>query len=304
MVSVAGRIHLSRRAVFGPLIGALLAIGSKDTLAADGPVLKVATLDLPATDIAAFAGANIVAAAAASRFRNGRADFPLADTVRDIGTPVEPNLELLLALKPDLLLSAWPIAEDRRLSRIGPTVHIPIFAKGGDHFARNVDAVRLVAAKCATSRRADELLAHLENLLDQFSARFMQSPAKEVLLATLNNDGSTVRVYGPSSILGSTLSRVGIANVWRGPDSIWGWSNIRPELLRQWPDVQIIEITQYWDGPATMRERLVCGPVWKALPQAKVGRIVTLPPIAVLGGLWTALHFATLLAEALPKGAG
>lgn len=296
---IGGGCVVSRRAFIGSLATSLLVAASdRKSFGSELSLPKAVAFGIPATDICSFAGVNLVAAAFASRFQDGHSDFLLAQSVIDIGTSVEPNLELLAELKPDIIVTDWLGAIDPHLTRIAPIIVRPKFSTIGDRYEQFADAVKLVAIKGKCLEHALAALDQAQATLTRL-AKQLAGFDRAILLTTLNTDGASIRVYGPGGILGSTMKRLGQRNAWQGPDNIWGWTNIRPEQLRRWPDADIIDVAQYWDGPAQMRERIVRGSVWRELPQVKAGRVVTLPPISILGGLWTAVHFAELLASAL-----
>ena len=97
---------------------------------------RFVSLDITATQIAVSAGANLIAATTASGFRAGRSDLALDASVIDIGHPAEPNLELLQSLRPDVLLSAWPLAEDAPVRRIAPVLALDLFDSVDDWLSR------------------------------------------------------------------------------------------------------------------------------------------------------------------------
>jgi len=288
--------------VLQSLFGAafFLSPGSRLMAAAEVP-RRIVALDLPATDIAVFAGADLVGAAVASQYRSGRSDFVLDDIVADIGTTAEPNLELLYSLAPDLLVSAWPIPVPRVLSEIAPILNLQVFQAGLDRFQLFADAVAKVAANVSTVAPAGQSVADANNRLDVLARRLEPVSHGPVILANLNGDGIHLRALGPHSMCGAITVRLNVKNAFTGNDGIWGWRLMRPEELLASPDAWLIEVLQHWDGPALARRRLIDSPIWQQLPQVRSNRWVTLPPVALLGGLCSGMRFASSFAAALEE---
>ncbi len=67
------------------------------------------------------------------------------------------------------------------------------------------------------------------------------------------------------------------------------------EVLARVPEAAIVVVGPL---PEEARRALATGPVWKALPAAKAGRVAVLPPVNHYGGLPAARRFARLLAAA------
>jgi len=267
------------------------------------PGARVVALDLPATDIVAFAGARLIGAAVAAQFKDGRSDVTLPADVVDIGHSAEPNLELLQALRPDLIVSAWPLLPTSALPRIAPVLSLPVFTAERDRYEVVANVVRTLGEHCCVAEQAQDALAEAAGELRRSALLISELRSEPVYLVYLNGDGISLRVFGEHSMLAAILRRLGIANAWTGEDGIWGWQVCRPDVLRERPEARIVEITQHWDGAALPRQRLTSSPLWRSLPQIQAGRITTLPPVAVLGGISSGLRFASLLTRALMQAA-
>ncbi len=260
---------------------------------------RLVSLDITATQIAVSAGANLIAATTAGGFRAGHSDLALDASVIDIGHPAEPNLELLQSLRPDVLLSAWPLAEDAPVRRIAPVLALDLFDSPDDWLSRIERAVLVTGKRVGAGEVANEASAAAERQFDNLKRSIAARETPPVYVVNLNQDGASLLVYGHNSLMDAVMRRLGIDNAWQSGADMWGWSRIDPAVLAERPEAVILHLRQYWEGPGLAMRRLSGGPIWKALPQIQAGRFRSLPPIDIFGGLPSATRFATLIADAL-----
>lgn len=293
---------LSRRALLGSSLGALSAFGARralgDGLATTNP--RCISLDITATHICKSAGVTLVGAASASTFRKGRSDLVLPEEIVDVGLPPEPNLELIESLSPDLIVSAWPAAPDSPLRSLAPFVTLDVLNARTDRYAEVCRSIEQLGQTSGTTRPGLNAIADAEDTIRQLAKQssFAGTP---IYLVNLNQDGVSVLAYGRHSLMDAVLRRLGLENAWSGGDDVWGWVKTGPEALARRPDAMIIHIAQYWQGVGLAMHRLTRGAVWNALPQVRNGRLLSLPPIDIFGGLPTALRFAGLLTDAVKQ---
>ncbi|NEI72150.1 ABC transporter substrate-binding protein [Rhizobium lusitanum] len=261
--------------------------------------LRVASLDITATHIAVSAGANLIAAASAGGFRAGSADLVLDAGIVDIGHPAEPNLELLQSLRPDLLLAAWPLAEDAPVRRIAPALTLDLFGNGDDWLTRIERAVLATGERVGSGETANEARAAAERQFNEAKQSVAGREIPPIYLVNLNQDGASLLVYGRNSLMDAVMQRLGIGNAWASEADMWGWSRADPQALMDRPEATIMHLQQYWEGPGLAMRRLTSGPIWNALPQIRTGRFRILPPIDIFGGLPSAVRFAALITGTL-----
>lgn len=131
--------------------------------------------------------------------------------VQPVGTIMEPSLESIGALEPDLILSAKSRHEDLydELSGIGPTVFVE--APGGDWRG----SVAIVGEALG---QADQSRAVLEEYDERAKAlRTEVEPQSLTAQVIRPRDGGAIRLYGPGTFTGDVLTDAGLTI----PDQDW-----------------------------------------------------------------------------------
>lgn len=295
-------MNLCRRAFCGSSLAAFSALATRRAFGNGFPLggPRCISLDITATHICRSAGVTLVGAASATAFRAGKADLVLPGEIVDVGLPPEPNLELIESLAPDLIVSAWPAAKDSPLRSLAQFVTLDVFNASSDRYVEVCRSVAQVGKLGGTSAAASIAIDDEDSAI-RWMAEQMPLADRPVYLVNLNQDGVNALVYGRHSLMDSVLRRLGLQNAWSGGDDVWGWAKTGPEAFAQTPEAMIIHIDQYWQGAGLAMHRLTQGAVWNALPQVQEGRVLTLPPIDIFGGLQTADRFAGLMVEALSQ---
>ncbi|MEM7793976.1 MAG: iron-siderophore ABC transporter substrate-binding protein [Cyanobacteria bacterium P01_C01_bin.118] len=133
--------------------------------------------------------------------------LPLAESeIVDIGTPNEPSLETLAALKPDLILATESfIQEDTYglLSRIAPTV---VFDNDG--FIEWQELTQLCAEVMGKEAEAAQLKAEYEAKLQVFKSQLDASQI-QVSVAVFNNE--QISVFSKNTFVGTILEAAGVS---------------------------------------------------------------------------------------------
>ena len=175
-----------------------------------------------------------------------------------VGGGLDPNIEAIVSLKPDLVLVATSAPGTERLRALG---------------------LRVVALEPKDSASAVRVLMTLGQLLAVDSARAVVQAMDADLQAAVAQVPSRARgkrVYfevspGPyaasaSSFLGQTLERLGLHNI--VPGSLGPFPQVNPEwVVRQQPDVILVGDSNAdamaarpgWSGLQALQARRVCG---------------------------------------------
>ncbi|MEM9131659.1 MAG: ABC transporter substrate-binding protein [Actinomycetota bacterium] len=152
--------------------------------------------------------------------------------VEPIGAGFEPNLELIAALEPDLIISddQFFAGVYDQLSEIAPTVALDIFT---DDWQANF---RTVAEFVGREEQAEEVIADYEARVEEISpdvAAFFGDEPVAVVQGVLDNEqsatgGAGARIYGADTNPGRFLADLGIT-VWEPADP--GGSEIAPSTF-------------------------------------------------------------------------
>ena len=216
--------------------------------------------------------------------------------VTDLGLVVEPNLEVLARVKPDLILgNALQVASQGDfLRRIAPTEAVSITAQAGTPYAQARAETRRIARLLGRESAAEALEARTEALLSELTAEACPGDRRPVALVWIV-DHRNVVVYGRNSLFQTVLDHLGLANAWTGPTNAYGFAAIGIEQLAAGPpDSRIVHI-----GPirSDAARALAASRLWQTLPAVRDHRVTVLPPVWFYGGLPAIARFARLMTE-------
>lgn len=218
----------------------------------------------------------------------------------NLGTDREPNLELLAALKPELIVSTPYLAGIRPLlERFAPTLTFSVYAPpAGSAYARSVAATRELAAAIGRAAEGEALIDRAQaSMEDSRRALAREGLAGTPVLAVNFLDARHVRVYGAGSLFSDVMERVGLVNGWTQPSNYWGFSTVGIESLAGSAARTLIYLDPI---SADTLDRLAESPLWRSLPFVRAGRLVRLPPVLMFGMLPSAMRFARQLVAHLP----
>lgn len=204
-----------------------------------------------------------VAADAAGRLQNYLGDRTAG--IQTVGTIQNPNLEAIVALQPDLILSNKVRHEDiyAQLSDIAPTV-----------FAERVgvawkENLLLAGEALGKPEEAKRLLADYENAAEATGQRFGDPAATEVSMVRFV--GGTIRLYGPSSFIGTVLADAGFARPPSQQQVDKTFVEVSAEQIGL-ADGDILFYAAYGDEGAQDQAAVTAGPLWKGIPAVAEGR--------------------------------
>lgn len=188
--------------------------------------------------------------------------------IAKVGTIQEPNLEVIAALEPDLILSSTPRHEDLydELAAIAPTVFAETVAEGWkENFV-------LFAHALGQRAQAEALLADYEQRVASIGVE-LDGGGDDPTVGIVRFLPGEIRIYGPESFSGSVLVDLGV----RLPPAVARLSGdiaIYPsaEQVDQ-ADADFLFVTIYGDAAQTTAPAVQGGPIWPTLPAVAAGRV-------------------------------
>ncbi|MFC4174432.1 ABC transporter substrate-binding protein [Microvirga sp. GCM10011540] len=284
---------LNRRELIAALLlSQALPVGARST----GRPSRVAVLDWGLTSTVLALGIEPVGIAEIDLYRRWAAEPPVPPGVQDIGLRTEPNLEVIAALEPDLIITT-PFSESVRplLERIAPTRSYATYTASGEPLEQSRRIMRDIARELGVESRAEAVLAEADATFDAARRALVGRALRPLLLAGFM-DARHVRIYGANSLFGDVLNRIGVPNAWDRPTNYWGFSLVGVSDLAAYPDAQLVAIEPIPADAPVNRE----GPgLWQNLPFVRAGRITTLPTAWAFGDVVAAGRFARLLSQNL-----
>lgn len=274
------------RALFAAL---LLALATPLPAA---PPQRIATVDWGLAETLLGLGVTPVGVAQLDGYRRWVGEPALPAGVVDLGLRVEPNLELLAELRPELILISPQFENARaRLERIAPVQSLALFTPDGEAYTGAQRVVRELAGLLGREAAGEALIARVDARLAAARARLAERPQPPLYVASFL-DARHVRLFGAQSLYQGVLDRVGLQNAWRGRTNYWGFAQVGIERLAERPEAALLYLEPL---PPDAARGLAASPLWQRLPLVRAGRAHALPPVWSFNGLLAAERFAGLL---------
>ncbi|MER8375883.1 ABC transporter substrate-binding protein [Mesorhizobium sp. M1406] len=220
---------------------------------------------------------------------------PLPPDIADVGTLLEPNLELSQQLKPDIILST-PYLDGIKplLERVAPVMTIGLYTEAGQPYQRAVEATRLLAGLVGKENEGEALIAATDACFSEVRRQLAPLSARPIYVVSFM-DSRNVRVYGRKSLFQEVFDRIGLSNAWTAETNYWGFSTVGVDGLATSSDARLAYLEPLPEGAGgTLTE----SPVWNAMPFVR-NPIMRLPAVLMFGALPSAARFARVLALAM-----
>jgi ABC-type Fe3+-hydroxamate transport system substrate-binding protein len=294
---------MRRRAVFACLAAAGLAAAIPHGYATTGSASpRLVVLDWSLTELLLSAGIAPVGISNSAGFRLAYTACDLPRTVVDLGLMFQPNLELLLALKPDLIIvTPAHMAMKASLERIAPTATFGQFRSSPTPYSSAMKETLALGRLCGREHAAMDVIAAADAALKQAGASIAAMPGirERPLYIARFIDENYLRVYGAHSFYGELLGLLGLENAWRDRTGTSAFSTRRLEDLDAPPVSTLVYFRPLAAAAASMMKT---SPLWHAMPFAKPGGMLGLPLFPLDGGVLSATYFARTLTHALADG--
>lgn len=186
---------------------------------------------------------------------------PQARRVPDLGPGIRPNVEAVLAARPDLVI-LYASADDRPAAARLRAAHVPVLALKIDDIESFERGTRLLGRIVGDSGRADSLVDSVSATLARVRRATAALPHPTVVVHTWDHP---VIVIGGTSFMSELLDIAGARNVY-GSERTPSVTVSIEDVLRRDPDVVLA-------GPvdaARIRE----SPEWRSLRAVQAGRVL------------------------------
>lgn len=227
----------------------------------------------------------------------------LPSSIVDIGSAYEINFELLVQLKPDVILTT-PYLDELlpKLQPIAKVVRLEIYTPdAGPILPAAIAATRRLAAEIGRQTEAEQFLARTDAFFETCRERLSQKRLPPVALVNFM-DARHARVYSAPGLFHNALERIGLRNAWQKQSNYWGFETIGIEDLSTItdPDARLFAFDPV---PPDVLPKLADSPLWQRLPFSRAGHFSVLPPALMFGMVNEAVRFAGLLTDLLEKDA-
>lgn len=235
---------------------------------------RTVTLPHPARRIVALVPSvteTVVALGAADRLV-GRTDFdhgPAVDRLPSIGGGLDPSVETLVSLRPDLVLG-WETTGRPELRDRLTALGIPVFSIKTEDTTDVFRAVRNVGRLTGRTRAADSLAASLRGELEAVRASVAGAARPTVFYMAWNDPPLTA---GPKTFVSQVIEVAGGRNVFADQAALWPTVSIE-EIVRRQPEFVVVP---RGEQGAERVEAMKRAPGWRELRALREGRGVMVP---------------------------
>ena len=287
------RGQITRRGALGLFVLPFTGIASPSAAAKP---LRIVCLDDGLAETLLMLGVNPVAIAGRDIWETWVVEPPLPPDIADVGTLLEPNLELLQQLKPDIIL-AMPYLDGIKplLERVAPVTTIGLYTEAGQPYQRALEATRQLAGLVGKESEGEALIAAADAYFTEIRQQLAPFSARPIYVVSFM-DPRNVRVYGRKSLFQEVFDRIGLSNAWTAETNYWGFSTVGIDGLATSSDARLVYLEPLPEGAGgTLTE----SPVWNAMPFVRSRSIMRLPAVHMFGALPSATRFARVLASAM-----
>lgn len=199
---------------------------------ANGPVdvpanpVRVAALDNTSLETLEAFGVEPVALPKPILPDQGFEDWVADETILDVGSHREPNLEVLSEAEPDLIIGGYRFREyTEELSRIAPTIDI---SPTDENFVESLEAqTEKLGVIFGKEEKAEEIIAQLDEAEENAAA---QTTGQTVFLANVNGG----KIDNGAQRIGRIVEPLDLTDVFAGEEGdIHGDSGLAPETIAQ-----------------------------------------------------------------------
>jgi ABC-type Fe3+-hydroxamate transport system substrate-binding protein len=294
---------MNRRAMLSALLGAgaLAATAASDVaLAGDVPAApphRVVVLDWGLTEMVLSIGVVPVGIANTRDFRRNFTACDVPASVVDLGLMFQPNMELLFALKPDLIvISPAHATLKAALERVAPTVTLGRYRSSDTPYSAARAETLQLARLLGREASANALLAQADTVLGHARTALAVLPGMGSKPLYMVNfiDEAHVRVFGPDSFYGELMSTLGLQNaVHSGAFSTTGF-----DVLGGVPGATLLYMKPLASSVSSMMKT---SPLWHAMPFMNEGRMVGLTRVPPDGCVLSAMLYARVVVDAFEQ---
>ncbi|HHY0380341.1 TPA: iron-siderophore ABC transporter substrate-binding protein [Vibrio parahaemolyticus] len=218
------------------------------------------------------------------------------ESIEDIGTRAEPNLEKIASLKPDVILAASPQQDLIPLLRqIAPVVYLPNFSQNEAAAQTAIKHFRTLGALFDKQELAEQKLAKLNDSFKQLRDKIRQhySAPLDVLVMRFSTPNS-VLLSTENSTTDYVVEQLGLTNPIQVSAHAWGIKQDRINRLQNLEQSYVLYVQ-----PFPQESKLNSSPLWQAMPFVKKQRVNSVRAVWAYGGAMSLQYMAEAITDSL-----
>ena len=234
-------------------------------------------------------------------------DIPAAldEAVVDVGGRRQPNLERIIELRPDLIITETSLAVDNydELNAIAPTLLFnPYKDKEGNdasQYGTMLEIFQTVADALNRQEAGEAVIAELEGTFERAQAALKQAgmDGESFVLSQsyLSGDSPVFRLFTDTAMTVEIIELIGLNNTWKGPPGKYRFSKVDFEGMGG-----VDAANFFWIVQPDVQEVITNAPVWDSLSFVRSGTVYPLGGnIALFGGPLSAVKMVERISAAL-----
>ncbi len=260
---------------------------------------RVAALSWEATEHLLMLDVTPLTVADAGDYRTWVVRPTLPAGVPSAGSRLEPNLELLAELQPELIVIP-PLLKDIRplLERIAPVQVYQGFSQQHDNLQAQreafLDLARALGREALAEQRLQAMDAELARWRERLQAHYDGAlPAVTVIRLS---SPTAAFINGPNSMPQHALTLLGLQPAMQLAPSPWGITQVPITALGRIDRGAVLHIE-----PFAQEAQLFASPLWQAMPFVREQRFAGMPSTWTYGGVFSLQYLAEAMAQALLK---
>ena len=193
----------------------------------------------------------------------------LDESVVDVGKRGEPNLERIIELRHDLIITATDLAANNydELNAIAPTLLFNNFPEdNSSQYEVMLNIFRTIAAALNREEAAEAVLAELERTFYEANTalkrRGLEGGRFVLAQSYLVGDASDFRLFTDNAMVVEIMKNMGLKNFWNGTPGKFGFSTVGFEGL----GAVAADTRFFWIAHPDARKATRDAPVWDSLP--------------------------------------
>jgi iron complex transport system substrate-binding protein len=218
------------------------------------------------------------------------------ESIEDIGTRAEPNLEKIASLNPDVILAASPQQDlIPLLKQIAPVIYLPNFSENEEAADTAIRHFRTLGKLFEKQSLAEEKLTALFQSFGKMRSRIHQhySEPLEVLVMRFSTPNS-VFLSTENSTTDYVVEQLGLNNPIKESARAWGIKQDRINRLQNLKESYVLYVQ-----PFPQEKKLKDSPLWHAMPFVKEQRVNSVRAVWAYGGAMSLQYMAEAITDSL-----
>ncbi|WP_067706611.1 Fe(3+)-hydroxamate ABC transporter substrate-binding protein FhuD [Erwinia sp. ErVv1] len=285
------RRRLLMAMALSPLLPALQSQAAQDI-----DVSRIITLEWLPAELLLALGVAPMGAAEIFNYQQWVGQPALPASTVDVGLRTEPNLELIIQMKPSLILfsSGYGPAQDK-IDRIAPSMGFPFSDASGKPLSMARNSLMQLAGRLGRVPQAKAHLAQYDAYVAGAKTRLAHRAKRPLLLMSIL-DSRHALVFGKGSLFLEVMNALGIDNAWQGETNFWGSAVIGIERLATMHNVEAICFDHENES---LMQQVTSTPLWQSMPFVRENRFQRVPQVWFYGATLSAMRFCQTLERAL-----